>query len=194
MTDLKNLSDQNLVELLKTDKVSAFEELYDRYWSKLYANAYNRIRSAEVAEEIIQDFFTSLWVNRKSIELRSSFNNYSFAAVRNLVFKYYQKEYRQQKYTEHQKLNLVDIDRSTEQQIDLNDLTRILADEVASLPPKCRGVFHLSRNEYKSNKEIATILEISEKTVETHITKAIKVLRLNLKNISSLILLSSFFH
>lgn len=184
MNDLKHLSDENLLDLLKAEQVCAFEELYERYWSKLYSNAYNRIRIAEVAEEIVQDFFTSLWVTRKSLVVRSSFNNYTHTAIRNLVFKYYQKEYKLKEYQESRKINMVEGDFSTEQEIEFKDLKRVLDLEVESLSPKCRGVFNLSRNEYKSNKEIAALMEISENTVENHMSKALRVLRLSIKNLN----------
>ena len=194
MSCLRNFPDESLLVLLKKGDVAAFEELYNRYWSKLYSNAYNRIRVSEVAEEIVQDFFTSVWINRETLSVHSSFNNYTYTAIRNLVFKYYQKEYNSKKYEEARKLELIESDFSTEQLIELNDLKKVLDHEVESLPPKCRGVFNLSRKEYKSNKEIAAILEISEKTVENHITKALKVLRLSVKDITtSLLIYISFF-
>jgi RNA polymerase sigma-70 factor (family 1) len=191
---LKNLSDDKLLELLKEGQIAAFDELYNRYWSKLYSQAYKRINKAEVAEEIVQDFFTSLWINKNAVIIHTSFSNYAYTAVRNLVFKQFQREYSARKFEDVHKLNLIESDISTEQLIELNDLRRALEQQIETLPPKCRGVFNLSRKEYKSNKEIAAILEISEKTVENHMTKALKVLRLSVKNIIPVVLsLSKFF-
>ncbi len=190
---LKKLSDNDLLELLKDGQMAAFDELYNRYWSKLYSQAYKRINRTEVAEEIVQDFFTSLWINKDSVIIHTSFSNYAYAAVRNLVFKQYQKEYNVRKFEDAHKMSLVESDTSTEQLIELNDLRRVLEQQVETLPPKCRGVFNLSRKEYKSNKEIAAILEISEKTVENHMTKALKTLRLSVKNIIPLVLAFSKF-
>lgn len=194
MSNLKNLSDENLLELLKEGQVAAFDELYNRYWSKLYSQAYKRIGKSEIAEEIVQDFFTSLWINKETVQVYSTFSSYTYSAIRNLVFKYYQKEYNARKYEDAHKMSIVESDFSTEQLIELNDLKRALEQEVDSLPPKCKGVFNLSRKEYKSNKEIAAILEISEKTVENHITKALKVLRLSVRNIIPVILALSKFY
>ncbi|MEJ6981903.1 RNA polymerase sigma-70 factor [Pedobacter sp. P351] len=183
MSNLKHISDENLLALFREGQMSAFDELYNRYWSKLYSQAYKRIGKSEIAEEIVQDFFTSLWINREIVQVHSLFNSYTFSAIRNLVFRHYQKEYNARKYEVAQKMSIVESDFSTEQLIELNDLKRALEHEVESLPPKCKGVFNLSRKEFKTNKEIAAILEISEKTVENHITKALKVLRLSVKNI-----------
>lgn len=187
MSNLKNLSEELLLKLLQNGNVPAFEELYNRYWDKLYSQAYNRLRKPEVAEEIVQDFFTSLWLNRSTISISSSFYNYSYTAIRNLVFKHYQKEYNFRKYSELKLTGLNDSDLSTEQLIELNDLKRALDLEIQNLPPKCKGVYTLSRQEHKTNKEIAAILQISEKTVENHITKALKTLRFSLRDITTLL-------
>lgn len=184
MSNLNKLTDDNLLELLKNDNKASFEELYNRYWAKLYSHAYKRVQKEEIAEEIVQDFFTSLWINRTRLSIAISFKSYTYAAVRNLVFKFYQKEYSHKKYQEVAKLQATECDYSTEHLIDYNDLVRTIEKEVETLSPKCQGVYRLSRNEYKSNKEIANILQISEKTVENHMTRALKVLRYSLKVIA----------
>ena len=190
----KNLSDEELIELLKRGESLAFEELYYRYWSGLYSSAYNRVRFTEVAEEIVQDFFTSLWVNRESLNIRTAFIKYSSTAIRNLVFRYFQKQYTSKRYESTLKLS-EEVDISTEQKIELDDLKRALEREVASLPPKCQDVYQLSRGEFKTNKEIAEIFHISEKTVENHLTRALRTLRLSVKEITSVLVLavSAFF-
>lgn len=190
----KNLSDEELIELLKRGESLAFEELYNRYWSGLYSSAYNRVRFTEVAEEIVQDFFTSLWVNRESLNIRTAFIKYSSTAIRNLVFRYFQKQYTSKRYESTLKLS-EEVDISTEQKIELDDLKRALEREVASLPPKCQDVYQLSRGEFKTNKEIAEIFHISEKTVENHLTRALKTLRLSVKEITSVLVVavSAFF-
>jgi RNA polymerase sigma-70 factor (ECF subfamily) len=83
-------------------------------------------------------------------------------------------------------------DNGTEETILLNDLHISLEKEIIHLPLKCRSVFELSRKEYKTNKEIAALLGISEKTVENHLTKAIRRLRLSLNSIMSFVLILSW--
>lgn len=60
----------------------AFDEIYERYWSKLYAYAYNRLRDKETCEEIIQEVFVSLWANRKTTKIESSVSGYLYQAVK----------------------------------------------------------------------------------------------------------------
>lgn len=161
--------------------MAAFEEIYNRYWNKLYSAAYKRVQSKEVSEELVQDLFTSLWLNRKTVNVHTSLAAYLFTSVRYLVLNHVQKEMVRASYKESLQLNRVD--NSTEETVLLNDLVLNLNAAVEQLPVKCKSVFELSRKEYKSNKEIAAELGISEKTVENQLTKALRRLRLGLNSL-----------
>lgn len=161
--------------------MAAFEEIYNRYWNKLYAAAYKRLQSKEVSEELVQDLFTSLWVNRNTINIHTSLAAYLFTSVRYLVLGQVQKEMVRANYKDSLYLNRVD--NSTEETVLLKDLVTNLNVAVEQLPVKCKSVFELSRKENKSNKEIAAELGISEKTVENQLTKALKRLRLSLNSL-----------
>lgn len=181
-TPLKFLPDAELLALVRGDSMDAFEELYYRHWKNLYAFAYKRVRSKEIAEEIVQDFLTNLWAGRKTMVIKTSFEGYIYTAVRNLVFNYIAKETRRKAYSHFVQLFKVDADYSTEDTINTRDLQLNIEKGLHDLPEKCRSVFELSRRENKSNKEIAIELGISEKTVESHLTKAIKRLRVTLNS------------
>ncbi len=186
MRCLDKLSDQNLLNLCREGDSAAFEELYNRYWSKLYSSAFKRVRIREIAEEIVQELFTSLWINRAKLSIHTSFENYLYTSVRYLVFAYFSKEYSRKSYEEFAFDTTSIYDNSTEEAIAFNDLGRSLEKELNCLPSRCRSVFELSRKQYKSNKEIACVMGISEKTVENQLTKALKILRVNLKYLTSL--------
>lgn len=188
-------SDTNLLALLKQGDMVAFEELYERYWSKLYSAGYKRLGKREAAEEIVQDIFTSLWIKRSSLVINSSFESYLFSAVKYMVFASFQREKNRKSYENYVVQVHKDIDNSTVEAIDWNELKRNVGTEVEKLPEKCRKVYELSRKEFRSNKEIAFSLGISEKTVENHLTRALRTLRVNLKQVGTLLLgfLLSFF-
>jgi len=177
---LKNLTDADLLVMVRDDRMDAFEELYYRHWKKLYSFAYKRIRSKEVAEEIVQDFLTNLWSGRKTMLIKTSFEGYIYTSVRNLVLNYIAKEARKQAYSQFIRLFKTEVDNTTEETLNVRDVYFNLQKELSYLPSKCRSVFEMSRQENKSNKEIAAQLGISEKTVESHLTKAIRRLRVNL--------------
>src|SRR5476651_793493 len=182
ITELKLLPDGELLRLVRNDSMEAFEELYNRYWKSLYSFAYKRVRSKEISEEIVQEFLANLWAGRKTLVIKTSFEGYIYTAVRNLVFNYIAKETRRKAYSHFVQLFKMDTDNSTEETINTRDLQQNIEKGLNNLPEKCRSVFELSRRENKSNKEIALELGISEKTVESHLTKAIKRLRVTLNS------------
>lgn len=192
MRDIEKLSDEELSALLAEEVTAAFHEIFNRYWSHLYATAYQRVRNKEAAEEIVQDLFTSLWVKRKNVQIHTSLAAYLFTSVRYRVLNHIEKEAVRKNYKDALQIVTTVCENPTEETVFLNDLTRKIDKEIDLLPSKCRSVFELSRKEYKTNKEIAVMLGISEKTVENHLTKAITRLRLKLSDAISLVFILGF--
>ena len=192
MQDLTKFSDENLFKACVDGDESSFEELYNRYWYKLYAEAFKRLRKAEVAEEIVQDLFTSVWLNRQKITIHSSVGGYLYTSVRYLVLSYLQKELIRNNYKSYVKGSFKDFDNSTEMIISFNELQEQIESHVRLLPEKCRYIYELSRKEFKTNKEIANLLGISEKTVENQLTKALGRLKIAVKALTVYIFL--LFH
>lgn len=178
MSTCEKLSDIELVALLQHDELSAFVEIYNRYWSRLFNTAYKRVKDQAACEEIVQDIFTNFWTKRHVLVLTTGLSNYLYTATRNQVIDYYRKQVIRNKF----RFGLLhnNYDNSNEQSILLKDLQQHIEHLIDQLPDKCKSVYQLSRIENKSNKEIATLLNISEKTVEGHLTKALKQLRLSL--------------
>lgn len=184
-----NLSDQQLFALVKRDDIFAFKEIYNRYWAKLYSHAERRIRAREISEEIVQDVFTKLWMNRESIVIRISLSNYLISAVKYQVFNYFEKEYLKKRYVGEVVAYETAGVNTTEEFVFTRDLSSNIDRIIRDLPARCRSVFELSRKENKSNKEIADTLGISEKTVENQITRALHKIRLTLNNYISIIVM-----
>lgn len=180
MSTHTKLSDIELTTLLKQGDQSAFTEIYKRYWQKLFTVAANKINDLEEAREIVQNIFISLWNRREQLEIKGTLGNYLAVSVKYRVINVLDKQNNHQKYLDS--LTASDIDDSTQQWLEFMELKERLAILVAELPEKCRLVFELSREQGYSQREIAEKLEISEKTVEGHLTKAIKTLRTGLNN------------
>src|SRR5260221_1139112 len=188
MSKLIELSDEQLIALVKQDNLSAFKDIYIRYWKKLYSECYKRLKSKELSEEVVQEIFTNLWLKRHSLQITSTVGGYLNQAVTNHVIDQYRKDLVREKYKEAFKIVHSEVANSIEDEIMLKDLVYTIETEVSHLPDKCRSVYELSRNEHKTNKEIALHLGISEKTVENHLTKALKQLRLGLSHYLVIIL------
>lgn len=180
MNTYSKISDPELIGLLKRGDQSAFTEIYKRYWQKLFSVAANKIDDLEEAREIVQDIFISLWNRRQQVEIKGSLGNYLAVSVKYRIINVLDKQNNHKTYLSN--LNPSEIDNSTQQWLEFCELKDRLANLVAELPKKCRLVFELSREQGYSQKEIAERLEISEKTVEGHLTKAIKALKMGLSS------------
>lgn len=189
MKIFKAYSDEGLLKLLKQQELGAFEEIYLRYWKKLYSAAYKRVQSREVAEELVQDIFTSLWMKRDILSVET-LSAYLFSAIKYKVINYLEKEMSRRVYAEVQLGSVVSGVNSTEEEVLLNELNRALEEEIQKLPPKRQQIFKMSRQDHLSIKQVASTLGISEKTAENQLGKALKVLKVNLKHFN--IFMTSF--
>jgi len=176
-------TDVQLAGLFELGDIGAFEEIYNRYWLKLYSAAYKRLKEREAAKEIVQDFFTNFWINREQVKIQTSLQGYLFTSIKYLVLNYKRAEAVRNSYAGVLLMVNSSFDNSTEESYDYKELLERVEVEVNHLPPKCRNVFELSRKQYKTNKEIAQLMGISEKTVENHLTKALRYLRVNLNSV-----------
>ncbi len=186
-----HLTDQQLVQLIQGGDKKAFDALYGRYWRKLYGLAYRKLHSRELAEELVQDLFISLWAKRESLQITASVGAYLGMAVRYMVIKFFQKERVHHQYEQTAALEPA-YANTTEDEVLFHDLQEVIEQEINKLPEKCREVFQLSRHDNLSGKEISHKLHLSEKTVENHIGKALRLLRLSLKDFITSVLLLFF--
>lgn len=188
MKNFKAYSDEGLLRLLRQQELGAFEEIYMRYWKKLYSAAYKRVQSREIAEELVQDIFTSLWANREMLNVET-LSAYLFSAIKYKVINHLEREMSRKLYNEVQVIANTIVENSTEEAIYLNDLNLALEREIQKLPPKRQQIFKLSRQQHLSIKQVASHLGISEKTAENQLGKALKVLKVNLKHFNFFILI-----
>jgi RNA polymerase sigma-70 factor (family 1) len=173
-------TDNELLLLLTENNEQAFAELYDRYWQKLFAIAYNRIRKTEEAEDIVHDVFASLWTNRDKTEIESP-ENYLAVATKYLVLTKIKKIQRERSYS-NSLYNVPVMDIPVENAVHYKRILEMVRQEVEKLPEKCRLIFRYSRDKGMPVKQIAKELHLSPKTVENQLGKALKHLRLATKN------------
>lgn len=173
----KEATDEDLFELLKDSDETAFKTLYNRYWERLLERAYYALNSQAEAEEIVQQIFIDIWQNRTVTRLRYTFRTYISAALRYCIY----AVIAQRKKNINVSIDSFDanefVDNSTQEWLTFNDVRDKLEVLVSQLPEKCQLVFKMSREMGLSSKEIANELNISQKSVEKHITKAIKSIR-----------------
>ncbi|PTT04176.1 RNA polymerase subunit sigma-70 [Pedobacter sp. HMWF019] len=177
-------SDKELTDLLKSGDQSAFTEIYNRYWSVMYAHVYKMLRDREEAKDVIQEIFSKLWL--KATEIRSNQNlaGLLYVAARNRVLNLMEQNRVRNDYVKSIASFISEIDPSAIDHVDEKKLTQIIEQEILNLPPKMREIFEMSRKENLSHKEIAAKLNISDQTVKKQVQNALKIIRPKISNLS----------
>lgn len=177
---LVNHSDSQLIDSLKQGNEAAIAEIYTRYWQKLLAIAYNHLKDKALAEEVVQEVLIKLWDRRAQLQIQS-LPDYLATAVKYSVFRALHRQKRKEEITQ-QVFRINDQYEFDEERIYARFLQNYINGEVEKLPEKCQLVFKYSRQQGMSILQIAQKLNIAEKTVETHLTKALKFIRGSLRN------------
>lgn len=162
--------------LINNDK-GAIDLIYNTYNKRIYAFAFSYLKVKDDALDVVHEVFIKLWENRHRIEAGTKIEAFVFTITKNTVLSIFRKKASEKKYLEHLTKVSVTDDYHTQEQLDYNFLKETIDGLVEELSPKRQEVFLRSRRDGLSNKEIAQQLNISEKTVEDHITKALAFLR-----------------
>ncbi|CAN5864345.1 RNA polymerase sigma-70 factor [soil metagenome] len=157
--------------------------IYNAYFAKMLSIAYNYTRSEETAQELVQDVFTNLWLQREKLQIHTNLKAYLFTAMRNKVYDYLEKQTVRKKYEMHVVYNHAAGADTTNHEIAYKELYAQVEKELTVLPETTQKVFRLSREEGLPVPQIAQELQLSGKAVEYHLTKALKHLRLRLMNL-----------
>ena len=173
-----SINEKRLLTELKNGSFHAFERLYNMYSGKLY-NFIMRISSGNqyMAEEVVQSAFIRVWEVRERVEPESSFISFLCTIAKNLLMNMYQRQTVEYVYNEYLKNTGVDRDSQTEESIDLRFLNEYIDSLAEELPAQRKKIFILSKRQNYTNKEIAEMMGISESTVATQLSLAVKFMR-----------------
>ncbi|MFD2907600.1 RNA polymerase sigma-70 factor [Flavobacterium ardleyense] len=170
--------------------VQAFEEIYQKYASRMLTYALQILKEKEVCEDIIQNIFIDFWSKRETNTVEN-LEGYLFRAVKFQIFKYF----RDSKFSDEDltRLNLVEVSVSASKILEYQDLELAINKSVDQLPSRCKEIFQLSRFEHKTNQEIADLLGVSLQAVKNQISKALAAIRTDLKKEEHILLFLLFF-
>lgn len=173
--------DQELIELLSNDPDRGMVEIFKAYYQTVATRVYHYLYDKQATEDLVQEIFLHLWQKREDIVIQSSLRAYLNRVALNRSLNYIRDNKRYRFGEEDDMIGMEADLPDAHDRLRLQELNAVLTAGIESLPPKCRLVFKLSRFEDMSYKEIAEKLDISVKTVENQILKALKVLRAALK-------------
>jgi RNA polymerase sigma-70 factor (ECF subfamily) len=168
------VTDAELLGGLKAGRQDAYESIFRSYYARLVGAAESMLRERSAAEDVVQDVMVELWKRRQSMDVETSLRAYLFRAVRNRSL----NQLRHRKVAPLADPDAADrVTAAADREFETRELNTALRKAVATLPDRCREVFELSRIQGLSYAEIAKVLEISVKTVEAQMGKALRVLR-----------------
>ncbi len=168
------LSDAELAGRLKEGDQPSFTEIYHRYWKFLFQTANNILQNEEAAQDIVQEVFIRVWERREIADIQS-LKAYLQQATRFSVLKAIRAQKNDALF--YERLREVSTELIIEQPLLFKEQRQLLDKLISSLPEDCQESFRLSREAQLTYKQIAAQLDISEKTVEKRMTKALKYLR-----------------
>ena len=182
------MKDNDLLKRLKKNDGKAFEELFRMYFISLQEYASFYTNSPQLAEDIVHDVFYRIWEKRKNLEIHTSVKSYLFRSIHNNCIQYlrHQKVVQQHNLNQQVRLEEALIMNRLYFETGLSklfekEINELVDEAIGKLPEKTRDIYLLSRKQHKNNKEIAEKLQITEKAVEYHITRALSLLREELK-------------
>jgi RNA polymerase sigma-70 factor (ECF subfamily) len=180
------LAVEHLLATLKADDLTAFEMLFRAYYQPLCNYAYTFLQDRDEAEEIVQSTFLSIWEKRETLAIHTGVRPYLYAMVRNACLNAIKHAKIKQRHADH---HLAVAERSSESashSVVADELETRILQAMEALPEQCRLVFKLSRFEELKYQEIANQLNISIKTVENQMGKALRIMREHLRDYLSL--------
>lgn len=192
--DYSNLSpklekrDSDLIDLIKQGSEAAFEKVFRQYFKGLHAYAYTFMKDDEQAEEIVQNVFFRVWEKRGGLKTDGSVKAYLYRAVHNESLNYLKHQKTRAAFQVHYNEAAEPLAGNASEKVLTAELGQHIQKALDELPQQCRTIFQMSRFEHLKYQQIADQLNLSIKTVENQMGKALKILRLKLAEFLPLVL------
>ncbi len=180
-------SDQMIFQSIKSGDEKALEMLFKEYYQPLCRYAMSYLEDPADAEEVVQNCFIKLWEKREKIDIQSSVKSYLYQIIRNACLNEIKHQKVKKSYGEMVSQQGEILSEASDQSTLKSELEEKIAIALQSLPQQCRLIFTMSRFEELKYQEIADQLNLSIKTVENQMGKALKLMRAQLQDYLSLI-------
>ncbi len=168
------------IDEIQKGSLEAFRIFFNQYYQSVKNFANGMLKNIDEADDVAQNVFMKIWLNRRSLSAERSLDSYVFTIARNEIYDSFRKTSAHTRYRQHLTILPPTSDFDMESSFDTREIRRILQETIEKMPEKRREIFKMSRQQYLSNEEIADRLHISKRTVEKHISLALKTIRDNL--------------
>lgn len=165
---------------LKSGGQAAFNYFYEKYSLQLYRRLLKMVQIDVVAEELLQDLFLKIWEKREQIDPQQSFKAYLYRIAERIVYDYFRKLTREAKASDYIIANSSEIYEQFDNGGLEAEMRSKVQEAIARLPEQQRIVFNLCKIEGKSYEEVSALLGITTGTINTHITRATKTIKMYL--------------
>jgi RNA polymerase sigma-70 factor (ECF subfamily) len=182
-------SEINPIDLIKNGNKRAFDEVFLKHFKSLHAYAFTIIKDRDNAEELVQNVFFRLWTKRDQLKSDGFLKSFLYRSVYNESLNYLKHQKVRSKFNIHYADAVKNYAGDLNTEIMATELEKNIHAAINDLPEKCRNVFQLSRFDQMKYQEIADALNISIKTVENQMGKALKILRLKVVDFLILVFL-----
>jgi len=176
-----NTDSKFLIDRLKNGNETAYELLFKEYYKVLVIFASKYIKDIEASKELVQELFVHIYEKRENLDINSSLKSYLFRSVHNRSINIINSKKIRDRYAENYIKNTDIIINTIEQEVNVSEMENALHTAINELPSRCKTIFKMNRFDGLSNNEIAEKLTLSKRTVETQISKALKILRIKLE-------------
>jgi RNA polymerase sigma-70 factor, ECF subfamily len=170
-------SDHDIVLKIKQGDETAFNSLFYQYHGRVFNLCRKFLSRKEDAEEVVQTVFLAVWENRNQLDENQPIIAYILTITKHWIYNFLKKRVYRKAFLDYLETRNDSLDFVTEDEISYHDLQNLLEKLMEEMPPKRKEIFHLSKIEGLSYREISQRLSITESTVNTQITKALEYIR-----------------
>jgi len=170
-------TDKETILRFKEGQPKAFDAIYRTHSKKMYYFTLGLVKDQEISKDLVQEVFINLWEKRDQVNADLNFDNYLFTIAYNAIRKYFRNQSLENKVKDYLQRESPQIINGTDGTLIFKELFDLASKTVELLPPRRKAVYKLSKQEGKKIREIAVTLNISPRTAENHLAKALKFLK-----------------
>jgi RNA polymerase sigma-70 factor (ECF subfamily) len=165
------------IKKIKKGSKEAFEALYRFYYPRLCQFAFRYVHSKQIAEDLVHDVFYKVWVKRGNLKSQGTLKSYLYTAVRNQALNHLEKGKVRKWADDEVLIELESAEIGPSEELSNKELEKAITEAIEQIPERRRHIFLMHREDQLTYREIAEMLDISVKTVETQMSRSLKFLR-----------------